>query len=187
MKDDFYEVDPSLGKDINKMDVEELITLRESLKLYQYDKTEHFKDKLNKKSKLTTVCKGVGAVLSLGATTLILALKLFSSGLLFLATIAGVNGILTGISFASDIKDRLAYKKAIKEVDDNCAKKVEDINEIISKKFSNYKYKADAINIADQVVSSMKEEVKAQREKPGKRLLNNKAEEKSQVDSEIIR
>ncbi len=188
MKDNFYETDPSLGKDINKMDVEELITLRESLKLYQFNKTEHLKDKLNKKSKLSTIFKGMDAVLSLGATTLILALKLFSSELVLLATIAGVNGIFTGITFIRDIKYRLAYKNAIKEADADCTNKIENINEIISKNFSNYKYKADAINIADQVTKSMKEnETKMQREKPSKRLFNHKTIEKSQNDNEMIR
>lgn len=193
MKDYFYEPDPSNGKDINKMDVEELITLRESLKLYQYDKTEHLKSKKDKKSKWITIIKGINAVLCAGVVVAILVAKLFMPEFILLASIAGVDGLFSGISFAREIKDRLEYKNAIEETEHSCTEKINEINKIIDKKFSNYKYKTDAVKIADQVISSMKiEESKVQNQKArrSKRFIskaNNTSLEKAKTNNEMIR
>lgn len=152
----FYEPDPSEGKDIAHMDVEELVTLRENLKLYQYNKLEFLKSKKDRFPKATRILRGINTVLFAGLAITMLASKLFAPELIMLTAFSGVGVLVSGFKFSKEIKAYKEYKNLVKETETKYTDKINEINRTIEKNYPNYKYKADAINIADQVIAEMK-------------------------------
>ena len=158
----FYEPDPSEGKDIAHMDVEELVTLRENLKLYQYNKLEFLKSKKDKFPKATRILRGINTVLFAGLSITMLAFKLFAPELIMLTAFSGVGALVSGFKFAKEMKAYKEYKNLVKETETKYTDKINEINRTIEKNYPNYKYKADAINIADQVIAEMKHDAEAE-------------------------
>ena len=158
----FYEPDPSEGKDIAHMDVEELVTLRENLKLYQYNKLEFLKSKKDKFPKATRILRGINTVLFAGLSITMLAFKLFAPQLIMLTAFSGVGALVSGFKFAKGMKAYKEYKNLVKETETKYTDKINEINRTIEKNYPNYKYKADAINIADQVIAEMKHDAEAE-------------------------
>lgn len=158
----FYEPDPSEGKDIAHMDVEELVTLREDLKLYQYNKLEFLKSKKDRFPKATRILRGINTVLFAGLAITMLASKLFAPELIMLTAFSGVGVLVSGFKFSKEIKAYKEYKNLVKETETKYTDKINEINRTIEKNYPNYKYKADAINIADQVIAEMKLDAEAE-------------------------
>lgn len=158
----FYEPDPSEGKDIAHMDVEELVTLREDLKLYQYNKLEFLKSKKDRFPKATRILRGINTVLFAGLAITMLASKLFAPELIMLTAFSGVGVLVSGFKFSKEIKAYKEYKNLVKETETKYTDKINEINRTIEKNYPNYKYKADAINIADQVIAKMKLDAEAE-------------------------
>lgn len=158
----FYEPDPSEGKDIAHMDVEELVTLRENLKLYQYNKLEFLKSKKDRFPKATRILRGINTVLFAGLAITMLASKLFAPELIMLTAFSGVGVLVSGFKFSKEIKAYKEYKNLVKETETKYTDKINEINRTIEKNYPNYKYKADAINIADQVIAEMKLDAEAE-------------------------
>lgn len=158
----FYEPDPSEGKDIAHMDVEELVTLRENLKLYQYNKLEFLKSKKDRFPKATRILRGINTVLFAGLAITMLASKLFAPELIMLTAFSGVGVLVSGFKFSKEIKAYKEYKNLVKETETKYTDKINEINRTIEKNYPNYKYKADAINIADQVIAEMKRDTEAE-------------------------
>lgn len=158
----FYEPDPSEGKDIAHMDVEELVTLRENLKLYQYNKLEFLKSKKDRFPKATRILRGINTVLFAGLSITMLASKLFAPELIMLTAFSGVGVLVSGFKFSKEIKAYKEYKNLVKETETKYTDKINEINRTIEKNYPNYKYKADAINIADQVIAEMKRDAEAE-------------------------
>lgn len=158
----FYEPDPSEGKDIAHMDVEELVTLRENLKLYQYNKLDFLKRKKDRFPKATRILRGINTVLFTGLSITMLASKLFAPELIMLTAFSGVGALVSGFKFAKEMKAYKEYKNLVKETETKYTDKINEINRTIEKNYPNYKYKADAINIADQVIVEMKRDAEAE-------------------------
>lgn len=158
----FYEPDPSEGKDIAHMDVEELVTLRENLKLYQYNKLEFLKSKKDRFPKATRILRGINTVLFAGLAITMLASKLFAPELIMLTAFSGVGVLVSGFKFSKEIKAYKEYKNLVKETETKYTDKINEINRTIEKNYPNYKYKAEAINIADQVIAEMKLDAEAE-------------------------
>lgn len=158
----FYEPDPSEGKDIAHMDVEELVSLREDLKLYQYNKLEFLKSKKDRFPKATRILRGINTVLFAGLAITMLASKLFAPELIMLTAFSGVGVLVSGFKFSKEIKAYKEYKNLVKETETKYTDKINEINRTIEKNYPNYKYKADAINIADQVIAEMKLDAEAE-------------------------
>ena len=95
----FYEPYPSEGKDIAHMDVEELVTLRENLKLYQYNKLDFLKRKKDRFPKATRILRGINTVLFAGLAITMLASKLFTPELIMLTAFSGVGVLVSGFKF----------------------------------------------------------------------------------------
>lgn len=158
----FYEPDPSEGKDIAHMDVEELVTLRENLKLYQYNKLDFLKRKKDRFPKATRILRGINTVLFTGLSITMLAFKLFAPELIMLTAFSGVGVLVSGFKFSKEIKAYKEYKNLVKETETKYTDKINEINRTIEKNYPNYKYKSDAINIADQVIAEMKRDAEAE-------------------------
>ena len=97
-----------------------------------------------------------------GLAITMLASKLFAPELIILTAFSGVGVLVSGFKFSKEIKAYKEYKNLVKETETKYTDKINEINRTIEKNYPNYKYKAEAINIADQVIAEMKLDAEAE-------------------------